>query len=417
MTIDELAHPAFEGLTKMFLLCSFSCGMLSGMMRNHPIAAPHSNPAPPEPVPPDAGSLEASPTVPTGLRRGRGAVSNRTSRFERYSYRAFDDGWGRDDEEVQSIRTRVLADTSRSIIARNKSPDIGFDQSVNPYRGCEHGCFYCYARPSHAWLGLSPGLDFESTLFAKHDAARLLRAELQKKSYKPSVIALSGNTDPYQPVEKELRITRSVLEVLLEARHPVAIITKSQMILRDIDLLSEMARLGLVHAAVSITTLDRKLARKMEPRAATPSRRLDVVRMLSEAGIPTSVMVAPVIPALNDHEIESILEAAAGAGAMRASYVLVRLPLEIAEMAVEWLEENAPGRAKHVMNLIRGSRGGENYDSRFFERQRGNGPYAELIGKRFALAQRRFGLNRDLPPLVTGHFRKPQCERGQLSLF
>ena len=367
----------------------------------------------PEPTPcPEDGHF-----VPADARRGRGAVSNRSGRFERYSYRAFDDGWGRQDEDVPPLRTRVLADTSRTVIARNKSPDIGFDQSINPYRGCEHGCFYCYARPSHAWLGLSPGLDFESTIFAKHDAPSLLRAELAKKGYRPAVIALSGNTDPYQPVEKELRITRGILEVLLEARNPVAIITKSQMILRDIDILSEMAKLGLVRASLSITTLDRKLARRMEPRAATPTRRLDALHQLSGAGVPTSVLVAPVFPALNDHEIEDILKAAVGAGASRAGYVLARLPLEIADMAMEWLEENAPGRAKHVMNLIRESRGGKDYDSNFFDRQRGTGPYAELIKKRFQLAVRRFGLDKPVPALETRHFRRPAAQSGQLSLF
>jgi DNA repair photolyase len=360
---------------------------------------------------------EDGPLVPADVRRGRGAVSNRSGRFERFQYRAFDDGWGRQDEEAPPFRTKVLADTSRTVIARNKSPDIGFDQSINPYRGCEHGCFYCYARPSHAWLGLSPGLDFESTIFAKHDAPALLRAELSKKAYKPSVIALSGNTDPYQPVEKELRITRGILEVLLEARNPVAVITKSQMIVRDLDILAEMARLNLVRVALSVTTLDRKLARRMEPRAATPTRRLDTLRRLAEAGVPTSVMVAPVFPALNDHEIEDILKAAAGAGVSRAGYVLARLPLEIADMAVEWLEENAPGRAKHVLNLIREARGGRDYDSNFFERQRGTGPYAELIRKRFQLAVRRFGLDAPVPELATTHFQRPKAQSGQLSLF
>lgn len=374
--------------------------MLQGMMTPEPTSRP-----------------EDGAFVPAAARRGRGAVSNRSGRFERLQYRAFDDGWGRQDEEAPPLRTRVLADTSRTVIARNKSPDISFDQSINPYRGCEHGCFYCYARPSHAWLGLSPGLDFESTIFAKHDAPTLLRAELSKASYKPSVISLSGNTDPYQPVEKELGITRGILEVLLEARNPVAIITKSQMIVRDLDILTEMARLNLVRVALSITTLDRKLARRMEPRAATPTRRLDTLHRLSAAGVPTSVLVAPVFPALNDHEIEDILKAAAGAGASRAGYVLARLPLEIADMAVEWLEENAPGRARHVMNLIRESRGGKAYDSDFHQRQRGTGPYAELIRKRFQLAVRRFGLDAPAPELTTEHFRKPQAQSGQLSLF
>lgn len=356
-------------------------------------------------------------TVPAERRRGRGAVSNHSGRYEKLNYLAFDDGWGSADAEVAPLRTEVLPDTSRGIIARNKSPDIPFEQSVNPYRGCEHGCFYCYARPTHAWLGLSPGLDFESRIFAKHDAAKLLRAEFAKKGYRPSPIALSGNTDPYQPVERRLKITRGILEVMRDCRHPVMIVTKSQMILRDIDILKDLAARDLVSVAISVTTLDRHLARKMEPRAATPTRRLDTLRILSEAGIPTTVMMAPVIPALNDHEIEAILESAANAGARKAGYVMLRLPLEIADLAAEWLEDTVPDRAQRVINLMREARGGKSYDSSFFSRQRGSGPYAELIKTRFEVAARRCGLNRPMPPLNRRDFRPPAPETGQLSLF
>jgi DNA repair photolyase len=364
-----------------------------------------------DPVPEEPGDRVAAEA-----RRGRGAVSNRTGRYERYNYRPFDDGWDR-EEEAAPLRTQVLPDTSRSVITYNKSPDLGFDRSINPYRGCEHGCFYCYARPSHAWLGLSPGLDFESRIFAKLDAPALLRQELAKESYEPAPITLAANTDAYQPLEKELKLTRGILEVLREARHPVTIVTKSQMILRDIDILAEMAERRLVRVAVSVTTLDRHLARRMEPRAATPPRRLDVIRSLSRAGIPTMVMMAPIVPALTDHEIESLLEAAAGAGAMSAGYTLLRLPLEIAGMAEEWLAENVPDRAQHVLSLMRNTRGGKLYDSRWFERRRGTGPYAELIAKRFDLARRRFGLMGPIASLETRHFRRPEPETGQLSLF
>ena len=307
-------------------------------------------------------------TIHPRLLRGRAAISNAVGRYERQSRvlvdDGWDDGWRDDDLPPPPLRTEVIRDATRTIIARNKSPDISFDQSINPYRGCEHGCIYCFARPTHAYLGLSPGADFESRLFAKPNAAELLARELSAPSYIPKIIAIGTNTDPYQPVEKKMRITRSILEVLRDFRHPVGIVTKSPLILRDIDILADMAREGLAKVALSVTTLDRNLARVMEPRAGTPARRLQAMRALSDAGIPTGVMFAPVIPALNDGEMESVLSAAVQAGATSAGYVLLRLPLEIKDLFREWLEVNEPGRAKHVMSLIRQMRQGKDYDSR-----------------------------------------------------
>ena len=300
-------------------------------------------------------------TIRPELLRGRGALSNAVGRYEKQTRvlvdDGWDDGWRSDDLAPPALRTHVVHDAARSIIARNKSPDISFDQSINPYRGCEHGCIYCFARPSHAYLGLSPGADFESRLFAKPNAAELLVKELSAPGYVPRTIAMGTNTDPYQPLEKKMRITRSILEVLRDFRHPVAIVTKSPLILRDLDILSDMAANGLAKAALSVTTLDRKLARMMEPRARTPSRRLQAIASLAQAGVRTGVMFAPAIPALNDHEMESVLTAAAEAGAQSAGYVLLRLPLEIKDLFREWLEANVPGRAKHVMALVRSMRG------------------------------------------------------------
>jgi DNA repair photolyase len=351
------------------------------------------------------------------LLKGRGARSNESSRYDSERRVGFDDGWTCDDDGPPPIRTEVMRDATRSIIARNTSPDISFNQSINPYRGCEHGCIYCFARPTHAYLGLSPGLDFESKILVKPDAARLLEAELRKPGYQPQVIAMGTNTDPYQPLEREWRVTRSILQVLAEFRHPVGIVTKSALITRDIDILAPMAAEGLAKVALSVTTLDRKLARIMEPRAATPERRLDALRALSAAGIPTTVMTAPIIPALNDDEMESILAAAAGAGATQAGYTLLRLPLEIKDLFREWLEAQVPDRAKHVMSLVRSMRGGKDYDSKWATRMTGTGPYARLIAQRFAIATRRLGLNQKHVPLDASKFRRPPQTGDQLALL
>ena len=348
--------------------------------------------------------------------RGRGACSNSVGRYEPHQRVLSDDGWDT-NEELPPLKTEVLRDSSRTIITRNKSPDISFDRSINPYKGCEHGCIYCFARPTHAYLGLSPGADFETRIFAKPNAAELLAKELMAPGYVPKVIAMGTNTDPYQPIEREMRITRSVLEVLFEFRHPVGIVTKSALILRDLDILEPMARAGLAKVALSVTTLDRKLARAMEPRASTPPKRLDAIRALKEAGVPVGVMFAPVIPALNDDEMESVLTEAASAGARSAGYVLLRLPLEIKDIFREWLEANAPGRARHVMSLIRQMRDGKDYDSQWHSRMKGTGPYAEMIAKRFHMAVKRLGLNRENTPLVVNRFQRPRALGEQLALL
>ncbi len=347
---------------------------------------------------------------------GRGAVSNASGRFEKQARVLVDDGWG-DEEPAPSLKTEILRDTSRTIISRNTSPDISFSQSINPYKGCEHGCIYCFARPTHAYLGFSPGADFESKIFAKPNAAELLRKELSAPGYVPKTIAIGTNTDPYQPIERKLKIMRSILEVLYEFRHPVGIVTKSALILRDLDILAPMAELGLAKAALSVTTLDRKLAREMEPRAATPPKRLEAIRELNKAGVPAGVMFAPVIPALNDEELESVLEAAKDAGAKSAGYVLLRLPLEIKDLFREWLEANEPDRAKHVMSLVRSMRGGKDYDSNWHTRMRGTGPYAEMIARRFHLAVKRLGFSKDSRTLDLGKFRKPVQSGEQLALL
>lgn len=360
-------------------------------------------------------------TVDPALARGRGALSNAVGRYESQARvlvdDGWDDGWRDDDLRPPPLRTEVIRDATRTIIARNKSPDISFDRSINPYRGCEHGCIYCFARPTHAYLGMSPGIDFESRLFAKPNAAELLAKELSAPGYIPRTIAMGTNTDPYQPIEKKMRITRSILEVLRDFRHPVGIVTKSPLILRDLDILSEMAELGLAKAALSVTTLDRKLARMMEPRAGTPARRLQAIRGLSEAGVPAGVMFAPVIPSLNDGEMEAVLSAAAEAGAKTAGYVLLRLPLEIKDLFREWLQANLPDRAKRVMSLVRQMRGGKDYDSQWHRRMRGAGPYAEMIARRFQLAAKRHGLNQDSRPLDARKFRRPERCGEQLSLL
>src|SRR4051812_15887128 len=309
------------------------------------------------------------------LLKGRGARSNDSSRYDSERRVGFDDGWNRDDEEPSPIRTEVLRDATRTIIARNTSPDISFNQSVNPYRGCEHGCIYCFARPTHAYLGLSPGIDFESKLLVKPDAAKLLEAELSKPSYKPQVIAMGTNTDPYQPIEREWRVMRQILQVLAKYNHPVGIVTKSALVVRDIDILSSMAERGLAKVALSLTTLDRKIARTLEPRAATPPKRLETMAKLAAAGIPVTVMTAPLIPAINDMELERLLAAGYEAGAREAGYVLLRLPLEVAPIFREWLIANYPDRYTHVMSVIQQMRGGKDYESEWGVRQRGRGPY------------------------------------------
>jgi DNA repair photolyase len=358
-------------------------------------------------------------TADPRLLRGRGAVSNASGRYERYARVLLDDGWTepQGEDAPPPLKTEISIDSTRTIITRNQSPDISFDRSINPYRGCEHGCIYCFARPTHAYLGMSPGADFESRLFVKPNAAELLARELSAPGYAPKTIAIGTNTDPYQPVEKKLKIMRSILEVLRDFRHPVGICTKSPLVLRDIDILGPMAEMGLARVALSVTTLDRKLARAMEPRAGTPSRRLEALRTLSDTGIPTAVMFAPVIPALNDGEMESVLTAARQAGVRSAGYVLLRLPLEIKDLFREWLEANRPDAARHVMSLIRQMRGGKDYDAQWHLRQRGTGPYAQMIARRFHMAAKRLGLNVDSAPLRTDLFRRPVRTGDQLALF
>jgi DNA repair photolyase len=349
-------------------------------------------------------------------RRGRGAISNASGRYENLSRVFMDDGWGSLENGDRPVRTSLKIDASRTAITRNASPDLGFDQSINPYRGCEHGCAYCYARPTHAWLGLSPGIDFESNLFYKPNAAALLRDELASPRYKCSPIALGTNTDPYQPVERSKRITRQILEVLLECGHPFTITTKSALVCRDLDLLREAASLGLVKVALSVTTLDRSLARAMEPRASTPDKRLAAIRALAAAGVPAAVMVAPIVPALTDWEMERILERASEAGAEGAGYILLRLPLEIKDLFREWLEEHHPDRAGRVVRLVNETRGGKDYDSSFFQRMTGSGPYADLIAMRFNLTCRKLGLDQRDHVLTTAHFRPPG-RNGQMALI
>jgi len=356
-------------------------------------------------------------SVPSPAPRGRGAQSNATGRFESRIREAFDDGWTELDEAPAPLRTHVTPERAKTIISRNDSPDVGFDRSINPYRGCEHGCIYCYARPSHAYVGLSPGLDFESRIFFKPEAGRLLARELSRPSYQPGVIHIGGNTDPYQPQERRLRVTRGVIETLERFAHPFSIITKSALILRDLDVIGPMGAAGLVRAAVSVTTLDRALARAMEPRAATPEKRLAAIRGLAGAGCPVAVMFAPVIPGLNDHELEAVLERAAEAGASAAGYVVLRLPLEIKDLFREWLEAARPDRAARVMSLVRQMRHGKDYDVRWGERMKGDGPIAEIIGARFAAAKRRYGLDKPRAPLDLAQFKVPRAPTAQLDLF
>jgi DNA repair photolyase len=349
-------------------------------------------------------------------RRGRGAGVNPSGRFEPVSRQVFDDGW-ETLEELPAFKTEVQVEKPRTIITRNSSPDISFDRSINPYRGCEHGCIYCFARPTHAYMGLSPGLDFESKLFAKPDAAKLLERELAKEGYQPRTIAIGTNTDPYQPIEKKWRIMREILEVLEAYNHPVGIVTKSALVARDIDILSRMAGKGLAKVALSVTSLDRTLARTMEPRAATPPKRLETIRQLAEAGIPASVMVAPIIPGLNDQEIERILDSARAAGAREAGYVILRLPLEVSPIFKDWLLRHYPDRYRHVLSLVRSMRGGKDYDAEWGKRMKGNGPYAWQIGRRFELAARKYGFNLERRRLRTDLFKAPKGAGEQLMLL
>jgi DNA repair photolyase len=348
--------------------------------------------------------------------RGRSAGINPSGRFEPVSRHVFDDGWN-SLEELPPFKTEVQVEKPRTIITRNESPDISFDRSINPYRGCEHGCVYCFARPTHAFMGLSPGLDFESKLFAKPDAARMLDRELSKPGYQPRTIAIGTNTDPYQPIEKQYRIMREILEVLEARGHPVGIVTKSALVTRDIDILSRMAERGLAKVALSVTTLDRMLARTMEPRASTPTKRLEAIRQLSDAGVPASVMVAPIIPGLNDPEMERILDSASAAGAREAGYVVLRLPLEVAPIFKDWLLRHYPDRYRHVMSLIRSMRDGKDYDSEWGKRMKGAGPYAWQIGRRFEIAAKRLGLNAERRQLRTDQFVAGSGAGEQLMLL
>lgn len=350
--------------------------------------------------------------------KGRGSVSNKTSRFDQLQRVSFDDEWSTDgDQAPPRPATTVSMETAKSIISRNDSPDIPFEQSINPYRGCEHGCIYCYARPTHAYLNHSAGLDFETRLYAKGNAAQLLRATLSSPSYVPKLIALGANTDPYQPIERRLGITADILAVLEEFNHPVAITTKSASVTRDIQLLERMAGKNLVRVFMSIGSLDKEIARTLEPRASAPGARMDAVRTLSQAGIPTGVMVAPVIPSLTDHDMEKILFSARDAGALNAAYVLLRLPLEVADLFREWLNAHYPLKQAHVMNLVKQMRGGKIYDSDFKTRMKGSGVFAELIEQRFKKACAKAGLNQTRPSLTTDLFRRPPKDKPQLDLF
>ena len=356
-------------------------------------------------------------TFPFGMeRRARGALSNDVGRFEpvQRSYEA--DGWTADAGEAP-LRTQTAIEVPRRVISYNRSPDLPFDRSINPYRGCEHGCIYCFARPTHAWLGLSAGLDFETRLIARPEAPQVLAQELRHRAYTPRIIAIGTNTDPYQPIEKTHQIMRECLKVLRDFRHPVAIVTKGTLIERDIDILSDMARQGLVRVGISVTTLDADLSRKLEPRAPTPQRRLATIRALSAAGIDTRIMTSPIIPGLTDHEVETLLKAGRDAGAVAASWVMLRLPLEVAPLFREWLEQHYPDRASRVMGHVRAMQGGKDYDATFGTRMRGTGPYAEMIAQRFDAALRRYGYARKLPDLRCDLFQPPAKAGDQLSLF
>lgn len=347
---------------------------------------------------------------------GRGAVSNRVGRFEALDRDVTDDGWERDDE-VRTLRTQVSFEAPRRLITYNRSPDLPFDRSINPYRGCEHGCIYCFARPTHAYLGLSPGLDFETRLIARPEAPKVLERELRNRRYRVRPIAIGTNTDPYQPIEKQHEIMRACLRVLRDFNHPVAIVTKGTLIERDLDILGPMARYGLVRVGVSVTTLDARLSRLLEPRVPAPSRRLATIRALTGAGVPVRVMASPIIPGLTDPELEAILQAGADAGADAASWIMLRLPREVSPLFQEWLARHFPNRAAKVMGLVRDMHGGKDYDADWGRRMRGDGPYARMIGQRFKVAARRFGLDVEQPRLRCDLFASPLRAGDQLSLF
>ena len=348
--------------------------------------------------------------------RGRGAVSNAVGRYERHQREGVDDGWSA-EEDVPPLRTEVRDETARSLISYNASPDLPFDRSINPYRGCEHGCVYCFARPTHAYLGLSPGLDFETKLVARPNAAEVLQAELAKPGYRVAPIAIGTNTDPYQPVEKTRKIMRACLEVLSEAGHPTAIVTKGSLIERDLDILAPMARRGLVRVGISVTTLDTDLCRLMEPRAPTPQRRLTMIKRVSAAGVPVRIMASPMVPALTDPELEAILEAGSAAGARTASWIMLRLPREVAPLVEEWLRTHLPDRADRILSRLREMHGGALYNAKWHERMRGTGAYAEMVAQRFNIAIKRFGLRSTAPPMRTDLFRPPVLQGAQMRLF
>ncbi|CUH48583.1 PA0069 family radical SAM protein [Ruegeria atlantica] len=348
--------------------------------------------------------------------KARGVANNESGRFERFATEACDDGWEM-EEELPQLRTEVREELARSVVTYNRSPDLPFDRSINPYRGCEHGCVYCFARPTHAYLGLSPGLDFETRLIARPNAAEVLRKELSSARYKVATIAMGTNTDPYQPIEKYHQITRACLQVLQEFQHPVAIVTKGAMIERDLDVLTPMAQLGLVRVGISLTTLDPGLSRRMEPRAPSPVRRLATIRRLTDAGVPVRVMTSPLIPGLTDHEMESMLEAGRDAGADSATWIMLRLPREVSELWQSWLHQHEPARAEKVMSKLREMHGGRDYDPRWGHRMRGEGEYAGLVAKRFKLAVKRLGLATRTPPLRCDLFSRPAQAGDQLTLF
>ena len=378
-------------------------------------------PASPGPSPSPActsgTAAEGTLGVHPAARRGRAAISNKTGRYEAHQRLRAHDGWDSSELSPSPLRTQVFKDSSRSIIARNTSPDVPFDRSINPYRGCEHGCSYCFARPTHAYLGMSPGLDFESRIFAKPDAAELLEKALRSPKYNCRPLAMGTNTDPYQPLEKDYRITRSVLEVLAKFKHPVGIVTKNALVTRDMDILRGMAKENLVRVYLSVTSLDHRLSRKMEPRASAPNKRLDAIRELSRAGIPTGVMFAPAIPGLNDHEMDSVLARARELGAEVAGYIVLRLPMEVKALFYEWLNSAVPERASRVMSLIRSMRNGRDYDSDWTQRMSGTGPVADVLNKRFRLACKRLDYNTEFRSLETSKFCPPLSAGGQLALF
>ena len=359
---------------------------------------------------------DSSSFIPEEKRPGRAARSNTTNRFEPYLREAIPDAWGLPDA-LKPVKTEVSLERPRKVLTRNTSPDLPFDRSINPYRGCEHGCIYCFARPSHAYLGLSPGLDFETKLIARPEAPDLLRKELSAKRYEPATLAIGTNTDPYQPIERDHRIMRGILQVLRDFRHPVGIVTKGTLIERDIDVLSDLARQGLTHVGISVTTLDPDISRTMEPRVPLPKRRIETIRKLSEAGIPVRVMISPVVPGLTDHELESILDAARDAGAQSASWIALRLPREVAPLFEEWLTTAYPDRAARVLARVKETHGGKLYDPEWGRRMTGQGLYAQLIAKRFHIARRRLGFAENLPPLRTDLFRVPPKAGDQMDLF